>query len=94
MLTIFKQIFIWWNQQTLGTRIYTFLNGKLVGKDEFGNKYYENKKKNKRWVIYQGEIDASKISNEWYLWIHFTNCLLYTSPSPRDKRQSRMPSSA
>ena len=25
--------------------------------------------------------------------IHF-GCLLYTSPSPRDKRQSRMPSSA
>ena len=24
----------------------------------------------------------------------FSNCLLYTSPSPRDKRQSRMPSSA
>ena len=24
----------------------------------------------------------------------FYNCLLYTSPSPRDKRQSRMPSSA
>ena len=23
-----------------------------------------------------------------------TTCLLYTSPSPRDKRQSRMPSSA
>ena len=27
-------------------------------------------------------------------WIHPDNCLLYTSPSPRDKRQSRMPSSA
>ena len=25
---------------------------------------------------------------------HYTVCLLYTSPSPRDKRQSRMPSSA
>ena len=25
---------------------------------------------------------------------HSINCLLYTSPSPRDKRQSRMPSSA
>ena len=24
----------------------------------------------------------------------FMHCLLYTSPSPRDKRQSRMPSSA
>ena len=25
---------------------------------------------------------------------HLIHCLLYTSPSPRDKRQSRMPSSA
>ena len=25
---------------------------------------------------------------------HISTCLLYTSPSPRDKRQSRMPSSA
>ena len=25
---------------------------------------------------------------------HLKSCLLYTSPSPRDKRQSRMPSSA
>ena len=32
---------------------------------------------------------ASKIKSSWYL-----ACLLYTSPSPRDKRQSRMPSSA
>ena len=29
---------------------------------------------------------------QWMSWIH--SCLLYTSPSPRDKRQSRMPSSA
>ena len=72
MLTIFKQIFVWWNQQTLGTRMYTFFYGKLVVEDQLGNKYYENKKKNKRWVIYGGEIDASKISNEWYSWMHFT----------------------
>ena len=26
--------------------------------------------------------------------IKLSSCLLYTSPSPRDKRQSRMPSSA
>ena len=26
--------------------------------------------------------------------MEYKNCLLYTSPSPRDKRQSRMPSSA
>ena len=26
--------------------------------------------------------------------VEYITCLLYTSPSPRDKRQSRMPSSA
>ena len=26
--------------------------------------------------------------------VHYKNCLLYTSPSPRDQRGSRMPSSA
>ena len=26
--------------------------------------------------------------------LHFSTCLLYTSPSPRDRQKSRMPSSA
>ena len=64
MLTFFKQIFVWWNQQTLGTRIQTFFYGKFVGEDSFGNKYDESKSC-KRWVIYNGEIEASKIPNEW-----------------------------
>ena len=34
-------------------------------------------------------IDNKKVTNAWCM-----PCLLYTSPSPRDKRQSRMPSSA
>ena len=70
MLTFFKQIFVWWNQQTLGTRIHTLFFGKLVGKDSSGNKYYESKS-GKRWIVYSGEIDATKISNDWYSWIHF-----------------------
>ena len=28
------------------------------------------------------------------MWIIITSCLLYTSPSPRDRTRSRMPSSA
>ena len=38
----------------------------------------------------------TKVSQEKFLVIidSFNGCLLYTSPSPRDKRQSRMPSSA
>ena len=71
MLTNFKKVFIWWNQDTLGTKIKTILFGKFVGKDTFGNKYYESKN-GKRWVIYFDEIDASKIPIEWYSWIHFT----------------------
>ena len=39
-----KQIFTWWNSQTVGTFIYTILFGKFVGKDDFDNKYYQNKR--------------------------------------------------
>ena len=46
----------------LGTLIYTFLYGKLVGSDEFENRYYCNSSnfndiKSKRWVIFSKEID-------------------------------------
>ena len=72
MLTMLKEIFTWWNRQTLGTRIQIFFFGKLVGKDHLGNKYYQSKS-GKRWVTYNGEIEASKIPNEWYSWMHFIN---------------------
>ena len=72
MLTFLKNIFIWWNQETLGTKLKTFFSGKLIGIDSLGNKYYESKE-GKRWIIYNDEIDASKIPIEWYSWIHFTN---------------------
>ena len=64
-----KQIFTWWNNQTFGTFLYTVFFGRFVGKDITGNKYYENKK-GKRWVIYKGEINASKITSDWFSWIH------------------------
>tara|TARA_B100001939_G_scaffold219873_1_gene189235 strand:- start:211 stop:456 length:246 start_codon:yes stop_codon:yes gene_type:complete len=31
----------------------------------------KTKKKTKRWIIYKDEIDASKIPNDWFSWIHF-----------------------
>ena len=71
MLTLLKKIFTWWNRDTIGTRLKTIISGKFVGKDFYGNKYYENKN-GKRWVIYSNEIDASKIPVEWYSWMHFT----------------------
>ena len=66
-----KIIFTWWNRQTLGTFLKTFFTGIFVGKDKYGNKYYKNKK-NERWAIYSTEIEASKITTDWYLWMHHT----------------------
>jgi len=70
MINLFKQIFIWWSRQTIGTSIYTLFTGKLIGEDKFKNKYYTNRK-GKRWVIYNSEVEASKIPPSWHRWIHF-----------------------
>jgi NADH:ubiquinone oxidoreductase subunit len=64
-------IFTWWNKQTFGTFLKTLFYGKYVGKDEFKNKYYKSKN-DERWVVYSSNIEATKISSEWYLWIHHT----------------------
>ena len=82
MFSFLKQIFTWWNRQTFGTFIYTLFTGKLVGTDEFGNKYYFNSK-GKRWVIYKNITESSSIPPEWYLWIHF----LTEKKPPNDVRK-------
>ena len=80
MISFVKQIFTWWHRQTIGTFIYTLFSGKLVGVDEFGNKYYSNSE-GKRWVIYKNRVESSKIPPEWHLWIHFlTNNIPSNNP--------------
>ena len=29
-------------------------------------------KKNDRWVVYSDNVDASKITSDWFLWMHHT----------------------
>ena len=48
--------------------------------------------KDKRYVPQNEMWDQA--TRYWKTLVTDSNCLLYTSPSPRDKRQSRMPSSA
>ena len=60
---------------SIGTRLFTWLNGELVGSDEFGNKYYVHRrtkgaKREKRWVLYNGEAEASRVPPEWHAWLH------------------------
>jgi len=66
----FVQFFTWWNQQTLGTRFFTWRKGVFVGADEFGNRYYRERKGRRRWVIYSGAIESSATPPGWYGWLH------------------------
>lgn len=73
MMKLIKRIFMWWDADcTIGTALYTMLHGKEVGKDEQGNTYYLSKDGKRRWVIYAGRIEASRIPPEWHAWIHKT----------------------
>ena len=57
-------------------------------KDSLEQSSIENK-------VLEGSIDSNYDLNlADGIEAYYSDCLLYTSPSPRDKRQSRMPSSA
>lgn len=62
----------WWNGQTLNTQFFTWRRGIEVGKDRQGNVFYRNADDSKRWVIFNGEIEASRIDPEWHGWLHRT----------------------
>jgi NADH:ubiquinone oxidoreductase subunit len=74
------QIFTWWNGQTMGTRFYTWRKGERVGQDEAGNIYYRSKAgkvdaalgTDRRWVVYNGEADGSKVPSGWRGWMNHT----------------------
>jgi NADH:ubiquinone oxidoreductase subunit len=63
---------------SLGTRLFTFLRGELVGTDGAGNRYYQEKAgdhgegggRRKRWVLYAGKPEASAVPPEWHAWLH------------------------
>jgi NADH:ubiquinone oxidoreductase subunit len=62
----------------IGTKLATLFTGKLIGRDEFGNRYYEQKSGKrhgnhaKRWVIYNGVAEPSKVPPHWHGWLHYT----------------------
>lgn len=53
--------------QQLGIKLF---NTK-VGSDEFGNCYFEAKD-GRRFIIYKGMAEPSKIPAEWHGWIHYS----------------------
>jgi NADH:ubiquinone oxidoreductase subunit len=68
-----SKIFTWWNGATVGTALWTRMHGEEVGRDQFGNLYSQGKKDPaRRWVIYDGSNDGSRVPPDWQLWLRGT----------------------
>ena len=54
----------------IGTILYTLLNGKKIGQDLQGNKFYIHKKnKKKKWVLYKKQVDPTSLEVKWQIWL-------------------------
>ena len=51
-----------------------------MGEDEQGNIFYQTRDGKRRWVIYNGEVEATRVSPDWHGWMHFT----YDQPPTKD----------
>jgi NADH:ubiquinone oxidoreductase subunit len=71
-MSLLRMIFIWWRDATPGTWLTTMLYGEYVGADSFANRYYQNKAGKRRWVIYSGTVEASRVPPDWHGWLHHT----------------------
>jgi len=83
-MSIFSEIFCWWGGNTWGTRVTLWWQGRYVGSDELGNRYFEQKSgagemgMPRRWVVYKDLADASKVTPDWHPWLHH---MIDTPPS-------------
>jgi len=71
-----------------GLILHTLRAGAHVGKDAAGNHYFESRRAAKgarprRWVVYNGPVDASAIGPEWHAWLHY----ITDAPLPADGRK-------
>lgn len=74
---------------SIGNRLFTYFRGRAVGTDQTGNRYYEEKRarrglRARRWVMYNGEAEATKVPSEWSSWLQFVT----DAPIPLEKRRS------
>ena len=75
---ILSEIFSWWGGNTWGTRVTIWRQGRLVGSDDLGNRYYIQKRGTgplgvpRRWVVYRNLAEASLVPPEWHGWLHYT----------------------
>ena len=65
-------------------QLFTWRKGVKVGTDRFGNVYYRERnpgrRRERRWVMYKGMAEASKVPAEWHGWLHYS----MNEPLPED----------
>lgn len=70
----------------IGTRLFTLLHGREVGRDEFGNRYFEQRRRRpadlrqRRWVLYAHGEEATAVPPAWHAWLHYTTDAPLTGP--------------
>lgn len=74
---MFVRLFTWWNDSTIGALFDIKRRSDLVGEDDYGNRYFEDRKpslegRHRRYVIYKGLAEPSKVSADWHGWLHYT----------------------
>jgi NADH:ubiquinone oxidoreductase subunit len=80
------RLFIWWKGATLGALFDIKRRSVLVGEDEFGNRYFEERtseerrkklriagERIRRYVIFKGIAEPSKVPPDWHGWLHHTH---------------------
>ena len=73
-------------------KIYCNFFAKKIGVDNYGNQYFQKRKpsqknnfRQRRFVIYKGNVEASKIPQEWNAWLHHMTNELPKSSSKKPK---------
>ncbi len=70
---LFANAFTWWNGASWGTSIFSHRKGDEVGRDEAGNVYFKHRDDPaRRWVIYSGSNDSSRVPPAWNAWLRGT----------------------
>lgn len=74
--------------------------GKRVGRDAAGNRYYRARlkagaqspsRRERRWVLYKGAPEASKVPPEWHGWLHYQTDIVPDSGGPSFRRDWQKP---
>lgn len=88
--------FTWWNGASWGT-MFGLIGKTRVGDDSLGNVYYQGGKDvnglPRRWVIYDGSNDASRVAPEWFSWLHHLvdDVPEQSMPAPRQWQKPAVP---